>query len=346
MVMDPFCGGGTVLVEALAGRRSALGTDINPLAVFIARAKTTILSQNDISEIIDWGEKIPETINMRTRSPASGDVDLDFLKHLQSPKTWRIVKAINQTLESITSLKSERSRGFARIVILRTGQWAIDGRRMTPSISAFRDQIQKHLAEMIRSAKEFKDAVGVPNATPGRKGDLSARIYRISASQLDNNGLIKRSIPPDLIITSPPYPGVHVLYNRWQVMGRRETQFPQLIAGISDKYSSSYFTFGSRQTHTRQEYFTNLFSCFRSIRKVVQDSTIVCQVIGYSNSDTQLPRYLSVLQEAGFKELKLLSSSVSIDGRMRRIIPNRKWYNRTRMDLSPRSEIVLFHTPI
>lgn len=39
-ILDPFCGSGTVLVEARAAGHRAIGTDLNPLAVLIARAKT------------------------------------------------------------------------------------------------------------------------------------------------------------------------------------------------------------------------------------------------------------------------------------------------------------------
>ncbi len=38
--LDPFCGGGTTLVEARFAGAAAVGVDINPLAVSIARAKT------------------------------------------------------------------------------------------------------------------------------------------------------------------------------------------------------------------------------------------------------------------------------------------------------------------
>ena len=38
-VLDPFCGGGTVLVEARAAGRTVLGCDISPVAVRVARAR-------------------------------------------------------------------------------------------------------------------------------------------------------------------------------------------------------------------------------------------------------------------------------------------------------------------
>jgi DNA modification methylase len=39
-ILDPFCGSGTVLVEARASGLRTVGVDLNPLAVLIARAKT------------------------------------------------------------------------------------------------------------------------------------------------------------------------------------------------------------------------------------------------------------------------------------------------------------------
>jgi SAM-dependent methyltransferase len=39
-LVDPFCGSGTVLVEARAAGLRAIGSDLNPLAVLVARAKT------------------------------------------------------------------------------------------------------------------------------------------------------------------------------------------------------------------------------------------------------------------------------------------------------------------
>ena len=44
LVYDPFMGGGTTLVEAASLGRHCIGTDISSLAAFIARVKTTVLS--------------------------------------------------------------------------------------------------------------------------------------------------------------------------------------------------------------------------------------------------------------------------------------------------------------
>jgi SAM-dependent methyltransferase len=41
-ILDPFCGSGTTLVEARAIGHAAIGTDLNPLAVLVARAKTWV----------------------------------------------------------------------------------------------------------------------------------------------------------------------------------------------------------------------------------------------------------------------------------------------------------------
>ena len=49
-VLDPFCGSGTVLLEAALRGHSAIGIDINPLARLISKVKTTrldVVSQFD-----------------------------------------------------------------------------------------------------------------------------------------------------------------------------------------------------------------------------------------------------------------------------------------------------------
>ncbi|WP_158305925.1 DNA methyltransferase [Anaeromyxobacter sp. Fw109-5] len=45
-ILDPFCGSGTVLLEAQLSGHRAVGFDLNPLAVLISRAKTAVATEN------------------------------------------------------------------------------------------------------------------------------------------------------------------------------------------------------------------------------------------------------------------------------------------------------------
>jgi tRNA G10 N-methylase Trm11 len=44
-ILDPFCGSGTVLVEAMASGRVAVGVDASPLAILIAKVRSTLLDE-------------------------------------------------------------------------------------------------------------------------------------------------------------------------------------------------------------------------------------------------------------------------------------------------------------
>jgi hypothetical protein len=69
LVMDPFMGGGTSLVEAKAAGRLAVGTDINSLSVFISRAKTTPLTERDLEEVSVWATLLSKHLNLRHDAP-------------------------------------------------------------------------------------------------------------------------------------------------------------------------------------------------------------------------------------------------------------------------------------
>ncbi len=57
-ILDPFCGSGTALVEARAIGMRAIGVDLNPLAMLVARAKTWTVSPRRRKELKDVGHTI------------------------------------------------------------------------------------------------------------------------------------------------------------------------------------------------------------------------------------------------------------------------------------------------
>ena len=48
---DPFCGGGTLLVEALIAGRKVYGSDLNPVATLVSTARTALLSPEQLERL-------------------------------------------------------------------------------------------------------------------------------------------------------------------------------------------------------------------------------------------------------------------------------------------------------
>jgi len=53
LVVDPYTGSGTALLEAALRGRSSIGLDLNPLACLIARVKTTPVDPDDLDRFVD-----------------------------------------------------------------------------------------------------------------------------------------------------------------------------------------------------------------------------------------------------------------------------------------------------
>jgi len=52
-VLDPFAGSGTLSIEALLSGRPSVGIDLDPLACFVARAKTTVLDPDRLDKSLE-----------------------------------------------------------------------------------------------------------------------------------------------------------------------------------------------------------------------------------------------------------------------------------------------------
>lgn len=69
VLLDPFCGSGTIVYEAQEWGLNSVGIDSNPLAVTIARAKTTPVNKEEIisntNSIIKKAKKLNEVEEMR-----------------------------------------------------------------------------------------------------------------------------------------------------------------------------------------------------------------------------------------------------------------------------------------
>jgi hypothetical protein len=69
-VLDPFCGSGTVLVEAMLSGRNAVGTDLNPLAVELADAKTYGRSRAELDALVVAAKRVAAFADERRKAKA------------------------------------------------------------------------------------------------------------------------------------------------------------------------------------------------------------------------------------------------------------------------------------
>jgi hypothetical protein len=67
VVVDPFCGSGTVLVEAMAAGRVGVGVDASPLGIAIAGVRTTLLGAAGRAQLVEKATAIATESGERAR---------------------------------------------------------------------------------------------------------------------------------------------------------------------------------------------------------------------------------------------------------------------------------------
>lgn len=326
-ILDPFMGGATAIVEALANGRNAIGMDINPLSVFLARVKTTLLFSAEAETVRGWAKDVRH-VSYHSDENLECVLCEERTRNLTDPQARVIKKLLALALSNLQNLPTRESRNFCRCVLLRVGQWALDGRKTLPRAEEFRRQLEHSCLEMLNAIHDLTC--------------LSAPMRRLvlgSPSDLLTSGSFDDLPRADLVVTSPPYPGVHVLYHRWQVRGRLETPAPYWLCDCQDGRGASYYTFGDRR-RVDDLYFEKAAECFRGIHQLVKTGGLVIQMVGFSKPETQFPRYLKTLEEAGFCELPEFSSTIR---RIKRSVPRRKWHATAKGRLPSSTEIVLLH---
>ncbi len=343
VVLDPFMGGGTTVVEAQALGRRGVGADINSLALFVTKAKTTILSKSELRQLREWAHSIVGALNLRNSSIRATEwLQLGYQRNICGRSTWPIRKTVELALAKVSVLASEGQRTLARCALLRTAQWALDCRTDIPPAIVVRQQFISFLEEMVAGATEYAAATRASHKRQ-RGSDLEPLCLHRSVIGIETENSIRKLPAPALILTSPPYPGVHVLYHRWQIRGRRETPAPFWIAGTLDGSGAAYYTFGDRSVQNLKSFFNQMGTAFRSLAKIANFRTTTVQMVAFSDPSWQLPQYLAVMKVAGFEEFTMPGLANWSDGRIWRSVPNRKWYATQRGAIDASNEVVLFH---
>jgi len=319
-------GGGTTIVEAVARGRWAIGSDINSLATFISQVKTTPLTSSQWGQVQKWLDHSP--LHGVNRLAIKGEQ-----RHSPGDLPIEIERPLSKALRSLPLISETIPQAVARCALLRLGQWALESaflyprdvnkRNRLPTIRDLERKLNRTVACMRSGMEALVDSAHEYDVS---KSDLSSRrlIILSHASELSSCHRVRKTgKKAKLILTSPPYPGVHVLYHRWQVGGRKETAAPYWITGSEDGQYGSFYTMGSRTPTGLDHYFRELTNSYRALRPLLSNDCVLAQLVAFSNARQQLPVFLDAVEKAGFREV-----SEAVSSRTTRDVVNRRWYAR------------------
>jgi DNA modification methylase len=218
LVLDPFCGTGTVLLEANISGRNAIGADANPLARLIASIKTKRIDkvelQGTLDSLIENAKKIDTLVYPKI-------VNKDFWFHkltqVQLSKLYQAINALTDEsnksffLMSFSNCIKKVSYADPRIAV----PVKLNPNRFNANSEKF-CKIKKRLEEL-ETADIFEKfrTVCIDNIVRLSTLDLipesvNSKIVskdsRRLTSNLDSTELLNGE-SVDLIITSPPYAG-------------------------------------------------------------------------------------------------------------------------------------------
>lgn len=340
-VLDPFCGGGTSIVESLKNGRRAVGFDINELASFISRSKLTYLSKRDCREILAWLENFGHSTFCGIAEEIWPMHDLEhYLRNVPDEQKF----FFEDCSSKIKQLKNARQLRFVRLALLSVGQWAVDCKKDHPSWLDLESEFISRTKRFIELQCDFvREAAASFSARPSDLWKYRRILKRSSVDCHTDKRIPREWLPAKLLITSPPYPGVHILYHRWQVNGSRETPLPYLLANCNDGDGEAYYCLGRRKEPENLQYFDNIIKIFSSAKQMLSSESFVAQLVSFSKPEWQLSRYQECMKLAGFESVEVRIKEKGTFDYLSRDVPSRKFYASSNSQARAGTEYFLMH---
>jgi hypothetical protein len=204
-ILDPFCGSGTVLLEAMLAGRPSLGIDLNPLAPLLVRTKCERRSAEERAHFLAIATSVSEASVERVR--ARTPVWAKLPPHLVGLYGPHVLKELAGLLEEIRRVPSERDRRamemvFSSLVV------KFSNKRAETSEAPVERRIRKGLSTelFLRKCHELVERwASLEAALPPDSPE--PRVFEGDARELRR--LLGRHARFELILSSPPYGGTY-----------------------------------------------------------------------------------------------------------------------------------------
>lgn len=209
IVLDPMCGSGTTLVEAVLAGRQAFGLDMNPLSAFLTEVKCQALSLKP-SELIREFQKLERALKEKQSKRLSGghfaSLDSADQEYLEKWFSAEVLVELDHIQAAISSLSHPSFRAFYVLSlsnILRDVSWQkpedLRVRKEMRTVESG-EVIGRYLDEALRATK----LVVAYNAQRSAKGLGTYSVLEADARR-SAQVLVRQRGHVDAIITSPPY---------------------------------------------------------------------------------------------------------------------------------------------
>ncbi len=199
-VLDPFCGTGTVVREAISLGRNAIGMDVNPLATLFTRVKVSDYSRESLER------QLAELLELFGTETITESLTFPNADYWFTPATLRKLGIIRSLVDRFAQQHPSPYPDFWRAVlasIVRQSSRA-DTRGPKPFISkrARENRIGRHFDPFKLFAQAAHARIDLLTKSQGGFSKCHAEVYDGNAMALPAN---MRSSRVDAVLTSPPY---------------------------------------------------------------------------------------------------------------------------------------------
>jgi DNA modification methylase len=333
IVIDPFMGSGTTVVEAIVNNRVGIGTDINEIASLLAKVKTTPIDNLELSnEFYKIEKDLLKRFNGQFEQALkeallkiSDNKRIDYWFLPQQKEKLAIIFARILEIEN-ADVKDFFLISFAQILKL-SSIWLqksvkptrdLDKKIYNP-IDLFLTQSKK----MIKKHYEFGKFL-----TPSIKEDID-KFRNIKCS--DSRNLPCENEKATLIVTSPPYvtsyeyADLHQLPSLWFGYLEELSEFRQKFIGSSYKNRENISLrstladdivskLKNKKQNEVKNYFADMLETFEETKRVLKKGGRACVVIGNTEFQGVKIKNAEVFQEQfhniGFKTHNVIKREI------------------------------------
>lgn len=327
-ILDPFCGGGTTGICSLIKKRNSTVNDLNEFAAYITDIKTSTYTETQINQFEDWFKHVlPSKYKLKKKSLKGID------ERLNNRTNWPVRNYIVDYLNKVKLLKNKKSKELAIILLLRVVKKAFDRRDRTPQIAHVKNIIIKYYEELLDNMRAFKEIKNLNKK-------YSIKVTNYDFRELKNKHHFKKT-KFNAIITSPPYPGVHIRYDRISLNSTKVTDIQYFISGTKPIEGVNSYTFSTRQSHLEPKYFRMIYDGFYNLREVVDYNTLIIQVVGFRDK-SMFKKYLDTMALAGYEEYFFKVNNRKRKRLWRKVV-NRSFHAASKGDIFASQEVLLVH---